>query len=98
MIYSLKSNKYPSIFSRNISILAIKSTFVGLVLTLEIRGGGGGESLSPKHNQLFRLPYSLKCWNGGNQAKGLRDISILVKIYLFKSSPDLENEVKVTKI
>ena len=33
----------------------------------------------------------------GNQAKGLKDISILVKIYQFKSSSDLENEVKVTK-
>ena len=35
----------------------------------------------------------------GNQAKGLRDILILVKIdiFIFKSSSDLEKEVKVTK-
>ena len=35
---------------------------------------------------------------GENQAKGSKDISILVKFLLFKSSCDLENEVKVTKI
>ena len=33
-----------------------------------------------------------------NQAKGSKDISILVKFHLFMSSCDLENEVKVTKI
>ena len=49
-IYPLKSDDYPSICSRNISILAIKSTFVGWVLTLKMGG-----SLSPKNNQLFRL-------------------------------------------
>ena len=35
---------------------------------------------------------------GGNQAKGSKDISILVKFHLFMSSCHLENEVKVTKI
>ena len=54
------------------------SQFYQLNLDLE-----KGVSLSPKHNQLFRLSESLKCWNGGNQAKCLRDRSILVKIYLF---------------
>ena len=42
MIYPLKSSVYPSICSRNISILAIKSTFVVWVLTLKMGGGGGG--------------------------------------------------------
>ena len=42
MIYQLKSDDYPSICSRNISILAIKSAFVCLVLTLKMEGGGGG--------------------------------------------------------
>ena len=32
------------------------------------------------------------------QAKGSKDISILVKFHLFKSSCDLKNEVKVTKV
>ena len=35
---------------------------------------------------------------GGNQAKDLNDVSILVKFHLFRSSCDLENEVEVTKI
>ena len=30
-------------------------------------------------------------------AKGLRDISILVKLYLFKSSSDLENDRKLVE-
>ena len=58
MLYPLKSDEYQYICSRNISILAVKSTFVDWVLTLKMEGGGGGGgggSLSPKHNQLFRL-------------------------------------------
>ena len=42
MIYPLKSDESPSICSRNISILAIKSLFVGWVLSLKLGGGGGG--------------------------------------------------------
>ena len=37
-IYPLKYDEYPSICSRNISILAIKSTFVDWVLTLKMGG------------------------------------------------------------
>ena len=35
---------------------------------------------------------------GGNQAKGSKYISILLKFHLFMSSCDLENEVMVTQI
>ena len=38
MVYPLKSHEYPSICSRNISLLAIKSPFEGWVLTLKMRG------------------------------------------------------------
>ena len=38
VIYPLKSDEYSSICSRNISILAIKSTFLGWLLTLKMRG------------------------------------------------------------
>ena len=36
MIYPLKSDECPSICSRNISILAIKSTFISWVVTLKM--------------------------------------------------------------
>ena len=93
-IYPLKSDEYPSICLRNISILA--TNFCRLGIDLE-NGGGGGITVT-KHNKLFRLTKSVKYRNGRNQAKGSKDISILVKVYLFKSSSDLENEVKITKI
>ena len=38
IIYPPKSDEYLSICSKNISILAIKSTFVGWVLTLKMGG------------------------------------------------------------
>ena len=49
MIYSLKPDEHPSICSRNISFLAIKSTFVRWRMTFKM------ESRSPKHSKLFRL-------------------------------------------
>ena len=59
MIYPLKSDEYPSICSRNISILAIKSTFVGWVLTLKMDGGGGGEG-GHCHQNIISSLYSPK--------------------------------------
>ena len=41
MIYPLKSGEYPSICSRKIAILAIKSTFVGWSVTLKLKTRGG---------------------------------------------------------
>ena len=92
MIYPLKSDEYPSICSRNLNF----SNYINFCkLGIDIENGG-----HCRQNIISSLDClkGLKCWIGGNQAKGLRDISILVKIYLFKSSSDLENEVKVTKI
>ena len=55
------------------------------------------ESRSYKYNQLFRLSWSLNAGLVGIKPK-VWDISNLVKLFLFQSSSDLENEVKVTKI
>ena len=55
MIYPLKSDEYPSICSRNISFLAIKSTFVSQRMTLKIG------PRSSEHSKLFRLSYRYSC-------------------------------------
>ena len=51
------------------------------------------------HNELLKLSQKVYlCKLGVNQAKGSKDISILVTFHLIKASCDLKNEVKVTKI
>ena len=54
-IYPLKSDEYPSICSRYISFLAIKPTFVSLLVTLKMG------SRSSMYNKLFRLSLRYSC-------------------------------------